>query len=254
MVAESGSSVGPGRRPDRVVQATQMDVAGLTPGSAVLQVEPHRARQPELVTSHDSLLERSVDIFLRGLSELRAADAMPSGFDRGVIHGVVSLGAGIGHGVTAVSFARPGERPVVLDEGLRDRARRIEQRFDSESVSVTGRLHMGDFAPDHLRCRIDTTDGPIACVFDQRMRDRVLDMMDRLVVAEGMAEYWPREASPRHLELTRLLPIEEAAEPVLEDLVDDQQVQRLGRLEDLAAPDGDQLDGFVELMTSLRQT
>lgn len=108
---------------------------------------------------------------------------------------------------------------------------------------------MGDFAPSALRCRIDTAEGPVTCDFDEELRPDVLAAMDRSVVAQGLAEFWPGEGRPRRLHLQRLKPVEKAEERPLEELVREQGVRPVSSIEELTGP---AVDDFEEFLTAVR--
>lgn len=113
---------------------------------------------------------------------------MPRGYDRVVVQGLGTLTGGVGAAVSSVTITRHGRSAVVLDETVKKAVRVNLDSVASEPHVVSGRLHMGDFAPSALRCRIDTPLGSVTCTFDEGLHEAVLAAMDRLVIARGIAE------------------------------------------------------------------
>jgi hypothetical protein len=252
LVLTAGSSTGSGRRPGDVVEATQLDFVGFSSGSAVLDVEPHET-QARLFDDEPELADRSLQRFVEGIGHLTEhPEHMPAGFDRGVINGLVDLTGSIGTRISSITLTLGDTRPVVVDARTKAAARTARTRLEQERVDVTGRLHMGDFAPSALRCRIDTANGPITCDFDEDLRSDVLAAMDRIVVATGLAEYWPSEDRPRRLHLEGLTQVQEAEETSLDQLIREQGVQPVWDINELAGPAIDDFDEFLTTVRSVR--
>jgi len=127
-----------------------------------------------------------------GVHSLRTnPGAVPAGFTTQIIEGLSSLVGGIGTSITLIEFRRGESTDFVLDAGLRSSLREARRHTTSEEVSLAGRLHMADFAPAALRCRIDTYAGSVPCDFDEDLRSSVLENMDELVLVRGLAELRP---------------------------------------------------------------
>lgn len=252
LVLTAGSSTGFGRRPGDVVDATQLDFVGFSAGSAVLDVESHEA-PARLFDDQPELVARSLQHLVDGIGRLTdRADELPAAFDRGVLNGLVDLTGSVGTRISSITLALDGARPVVIDSRTKAAASAARRRLEQERVEITGRLHMGDFAPSSLRCRIDTTDGAVTCDFDEQLRHNVLAAMDRIVVATGLAEYWVGEERPRRLHLEALRPVEEAEERSLEQLLSEQGVQPVATIDELAGPTVDDFDEFMTAVRSAR--
>jgi hypothetical protein len=252
LVLTAGSSTGSGRRPGEVVDATQLDFVGFSAGSAILDVEPHEI-QARLFEDEPELADRSLQRLVEGIRQItERPEELPAAFDRGVINGLVDLTGSIGTRISSITLALNDARPVVVDSRTKTAARTARRRLEQERVEVTGRLHMGDFAPSTLRCRIDTADGPVTCDFDEEIRGDVLAAMDRLVVATGLAEYWIGEDRPRRLHLEALSQVEEAQETPLEQLLSEQGVHPASSIEELAGPVIDDFDDFMTAVRSAR--
>lgn len=170
----AGSDAQTGRRPADIVEATRLDLVGFRSGSAVLVLEPHR----DTATLLPSLLDESLDAFFGGIDALVAdPTTIPHGFDRGVVNGLQELTRGLGRAVSSIRIERSGSRTVVIDDAVKQAVRSFQRRETSGQLTISGRLHMGDFAPSALRCRIDTPQGPVTCDFDVDLREQVLAAM-----------------------------------------------------------------------------
>lgn len=252
LVLTVGSSTGPGRRPGDVVDATQLDVVGLEPGSTVLEVEPHDAH-PSLFTDDEPLIDRAVKCLLSGIAEIRARpEVMPTGFDRGVVNGLAQLTGGIGGEISSIELGLEGQTPVVLDDWARRAVREARRRLSREEVEITGRLHMGDFAPGTLRCRIDTAEGSVPCDFDSELRESVLSAMDRLVLAAGTAEFWPGESHIQVLHLEGLEVVEEARDPTLDAIIARQGVRPVDGIDELVVSPIENYEDFLAAIREIR--
>lgn len=240
-----------GRRPSDVVAATRLALVGFGDGSAILEVEAHD-QTPALLPS---LVDESIDVFLDGVEALaNNASALPRGFDRTVVSGLTELTGSLGRAVTSIRIDRPGRAPTMLDQRVKDAARAYLREGSAEETVVTGRLHMGDFAPSALRCRIDTLDDPVVCDFDAELHDDVLAAMDRLVTVRGQAERWPDSRAVKVLHLESVEVVEDVAPRTLADLIAEQGVQPIRDADELAVGSDADFDEYLRAIRSLRSS
>ncbi|GID29449.1 hypothetical protein [Paractinoplanes brasiliensis] len=244
----SGGPTKPGRRPRDIVDAVRLDFVGFQSGSAVLSI----ARTGQL--SLDDLLNNSLDALEDGVNQLlRDPLTPPPLFTPQVINGIRDLTGGIGSStVTRIEFWRAGRKRFTIDEALQAAVRSIPSETVQQAVTVVGRLHMGDFSPAGLRCRIDTYAGSVLCDFALDLRDAVLDAMDQMVMAEGKGELEPNGASVHVLHLTRLEILESARPSSLDRLARQQQIQPLSSLDELGGAPIDDFDEFTTIVRSAR--
>ncbi|MGH3443647.1 MAG: hypothetical protein ACRDUY_16695 [Nitriliruptorales bacterium] len=252
LVLTAGSSTSSGRRPGDVVDATQLDLVGFAPGSTILEVEPPETHA-RLFEVEPDLVERSLGTFLSGINALADdPDHLPDGFDRRVVNGLANLTGSVGNRISSIEFSLGDAPPVIVDQGTKTAVQRAQKKLEREEVEITGRLHMGDFAPATLRCRIDTAEGSVTCDFDDELRAEVLAAMDKIVAARGVAEYWPDEARPRLLHLGNLAVIEEAEEESLDQVLHRQGITPVASIDDLTGPAVDDFDEFLAAVRSVR--
>ncbi len=248
LVLAGRSSAGVGRRRQDVVDATRLDLVSLSRGSAVLEFAPH-GDELQLF----SIVDESIRAFMEGSARLGKEPAeLPPGFDRGVVTGLRNLSKAVGRGVSSVTMELDGAPPVVIDGDFKDSLHELGFEPDQKRVTVTGRLHMGDFAPSALLCRIDGPDGHVTCDFDVELRDQVLAAMDQLVVGEGVAEFWPAGRGMRVLHLEQLDVLEEAGPTDLHELIRHQGVRPVGDTTELAAGTIEDFDEFLGAIHELR--
>jgi len=189
LVLTGEKTSGRGRRPKDVVDAVRLDLVAIRAGSASLVLEPHDPQLP-LITD-GSVLTESFQAIVEGIGYIESdpAGGMPRGFNRGVVKGLFDMTRSLGAGVDAIEIRGPGILPCVLTTSTKDRiGDALAVSAETQEVAVVGRLTMGDFAPSTLRCRIDTPIGGLLCDFEQELRSQILEGMDRLVRAEGLAE------------------------------------------------------------------
>lgn len=216
-LAIRGERNAPGRRPRDVADAVKLEMVAFRMGSAVLDM----AQPADGMISH-ALLDESVDLLFRGMSDLARGDKAPSEFTPQVLDGLIRLSGGISsRSIRTLELSQKGRDPVVIDQDFREHVRRLRRHHRHEIATVTGRLHEGDFDPLALRCRIDTLDATIPCSFGQELRDLVLGAMDSMVVCTGIAEYQP-DGRIRAIELDELTVIDEAQRRTIDQLAQEQ--------------------------------
>jgi hypothetical protein len=244
----SGAAARPGRRPREIVDAVRLDFVGFQAGSAVLNI----ARTGQL--SLDDLLNSSLDVLEEGVNGiLRDPLTPPPHFTPQVLNGIRDLAGGISAtGVNRIEFWRAGGKRFTIDEALQAAVRSVQFEPVQQTVTVVGRLHMGDFSPAGLRCRIDTYAGSVLCDFSQDLRDAVLDAMDQMVMAEGTGEFEPNGTSVHVLHLTRLEALSSAKPRSLDSLAREQQVEPLSSLDELGGAPIEDFDEFISAVRSAR--
>jgi hypothetical protein len=245
----SGAINKPGRRPREIVDAVRLDFVGFEHGSAVLKV----ARTGQLALT-DDLLGASLDALEAGVNSLlREPNTLPPHFTPQVVNGLRDLTGGIGSSsVTRIEFWTGRGLLFTVDERLQIAVRQAKFEPAQEMATVVGRLHMGDFSPAGLRCRIDTYAGSVLCDFASDLRDAVLDAMDQMVMAEGKAELDPNGSTVHVLHLSRLEPLSSARPRSLDTLARQQQVRPLNSVAELGGRAIEDFDDFLAAVRSAR--
>jgi hypothetical protein len=172
------------------------------------------------------------------------------------VTGLRELAGGINVGnLSRISFVRPGYEAVVIDSVFRDRLRNVTTPGPETEATVVGRLQMGDFSPAALRCRIDTFAGSVLADFGDELRDSVLDAMDQMVMATGIAELQPDGSTVRVLHLSALERLPSARMLPLASLQRQQRVAPVNDITELqgTVDDGDDFGPFMEAITSARR-
>ncbi|MER7211176.1 hypothetical protein [Streptosporangium sp. NPDC000239] len=242
-----GTSIRPGRRPRDVVEAVRLDFTGFRRGSAILDV----TRPPQAETN--DLLQQSLRMLDEGIEHVRQGRGLPSHFTPPVVSGLRQLAGGIGSGgVSRIELLRPGGG-FVIDSVFREALREAPAQATEREVTVVGRLHMGDFSPATLRCRIDTYAGSILADFDGDLRDLVLDAMDQLVMAGGRAELQPDGTTVRVMHLETVRRLTSAPSSPLGTLAHEQGVSPVGDVEELQGEAIDDFDDFLEAISAARR-
>lgn len=156
--------------------------------------------------------------------------------------------------LTRISFGRPDGSEFVMDSIFRDQLRGVSARSLETSATVVGRLQMGDFSPAALRCRIDTFAGSVSADFDADLRDTVLDAMDQMVMATGIAELQPDGATVRVLHISALESLPTARVSSLASLQRQQGVAEVRDIDDLRGhtEDTDDFGPFLDAIRSAR--
>ncbi|MFK0234235.1 hypothetical protein [Streptomyces vinaceus] len=246
----NGTLITAGRRPREIVDAVRLDFVGFEPGSAVLKV----ARTGQSAITGDSLLEESFKALAEGIKAIQGhGHAIPREFTPQVINGLRSLTGGIGaRGITRIRVTSSTTSEFEFNAELRTALREIELSLVESEATVVGRLQMGDFSPASLLCRIDTFAGSIQCAFGSEIRDRVLDCMDQLVTATGVAEMQPDGSTIRMLRVSEIEPIASATSRTLAQLTAEQAVHPLKSIDNLATIPLEEAEEFLAAIASAR--
>lgn len=237
-----------GRLPREIAEAVRLDFVGFREGSAVLELQ--RPRQDTI----DDLLSDSFTALAKGLDELtRDPTVLPQYFDLPIVNGLVTLCGGISNrNVNRIEFLSGNDLYFVLDSGIRTSLKRAQKMSSQQEITVVGRLHMGDFDPMSLRCRIDTHAGSISCDLDDELKDAVFDLLNELVMASGVAEFQPDALTVRVLHLAEISKIETARSRSLDSLAEEQGVRPLDSIRELRGEEIEDFDEFLRIIQSAR--
>jgi hypothetical protein len=237
-----------GRRPQDIADAVRMDFVGFQRGSAVLNLQ-----RPD-GDAVDNLLNESFNALVTGLDAIRREDStMPQYFTPTVVNGLVTLCGGISRqNITAIEFAGDNHTFFTADAELQRSLKKLQKATFTQEITIVGRLHMGDFDPLGLRCRIDTHRGSIQCDFDDELKEVVIDLFDELVMATGVAELQSDGVSVRVLHLDGLSPVQNANTKSLDELAQEQGVRPVDSIAELRGENVDDFDNFMMIVRSAR--
>ncbi|MFE7200689.1 hypothetical protein ACFU8R_10485 [Pseudonocardia alni] len=238
----------PGRFPKEIADAVRMDFVGFREGSAVLDLD---RPQPETL---DDLLSESFEVLETGIARIQAdPSTTPPHFNPSVVSGLITMCGGISaRNITEISFESGSRLRFKLNAESRASLRKVQKSGPQEQLTIVGRLHMGDFDPLSLRCRIDTHSGSINCDLDDDLRDTVLDLLDSLVIASGVADLHPDGVTVRILHLTDIEEIETSSPSSLDELARQQAVGPVDNFESMRGEPIDDFDDFMAIIRSAR--
>lgn len=237
-----------GRFPKEIADAVKIDFVGFREGSAVLDL-----KRPYVETL-DDLLGDSFGALVSGLDALqRNPSELPPHFNPAVVNGLVTMCGGISRrNISEISFSTEGQTYFTLNAGMRAVLRAAQKGGAQQELTITGRLHMGDFDPLSLRCRIDTHSGSVSCDLDDDLRDSVLDLIDMLVIARGVAEMQADGSTVRVLHLSEIEELETATSSSLDELARQQGISPVDNIETLRGGPIDDFDVFMGIVRSAR--
>lgn len=195
VLAGEAESLRRGPQPRGIKEEIALDLVLLTHGSpaAVLGFERRQADAafPGMDMGLD-ILEKALD----GLTAVQEADeALPPGYDTGVLMAWRDAGTLFSKGITSIDFVlNHREAPLTTNLTLEGFAR-IQERIKGPQTNIRtieGRLLMADFKEHGTRCRVHPSAGePVLCLFDEEQRDEVLDDILRYVRIVGEAKEDP---------------------------------------------------------------
>ncbi len=247
LAIETGTYAARGPRPREIVEAVRLDFAGFRPGSAIIDItQPGQGEA-------DDLLQRSLAALESGITDIRDRQRLPASITPQVINGLRELAGGVTSGnLTSITIGHANNRRLIIDSLFRERIRQISAPPAGGEATVVGRLQMGDFSPAALRCRIDTFAGSVAADFDADLKDTVLDSMDQMVTAAGLAELQPDGSTVRLLHLTSLESLPDARISPLATLGRQQGIGPIRDIEELQGSDTDDFGPFLDAINSAR--
>lgn len=184
-----------GPQPRGIKEEIALDLVLLTHGSpaAVLGFERRQADAalPGLDMGLD-ILEKALD----GLTAVQAAnDALPPGYDTGVLMAWRDAGTLFSKGITSIDFTLNHRETPLTTNLTPEGFARIQERIKGPQTNIRtieGRLLMADFKEHGTRCRVHPSAGePVLCLFDEEQRDEVLDDILRYVRIVGEAKEDP---------------------------------------------------------------
>lgn len=252
-IAMGGRTVRPGPRSAELVGAVQLAITGLRSGSVTLDL----ARTGQATIDGDRILDDALDALGDGVRRISTnTPVMPDHFTMPLVNGLRDLAGGIAPGkLKRIDLVRSGKVLFSIDEHFRRAVREFAQDVTTEPATVVGRLHMGDFSPASLRCRIDTYAGSILCDFDDELKNAVLGGMDDMVMASGMAQLQPDGSTIRTLHLTKLETLPSATPKTLEQLAREQGIGPVHSLDELSGEPipPDEFEAFLAALGRSRE-
>jgi len=202
----------------------------------------------------DDLFSDSFYVLAEGLEGLaRNPSTVSEHFIPTVINGLVTLCGGIAErNIREISFTGADREFFTLNVELRQKLLQAQKTTPQEELTIVGRLHMGDFDPLSLRCRIDTHAGSVACDLGDDLKDAVLDLIDTLVIASGVAEMQSDGATVRVLHLAEIEEVATSTLGTLDDLAKEQEIQPIDDVANLRGEPIEDFDEFLEIVRSAR--
>ncbi len=276
VMAGEVESIRRGAQPKSIKDEVALDLVLLTHGSNATVLGFER-RQPQ-----DSLPGLGIgrEVFeksLAGLGQIQGeGDALPTGFDSGVLLAWRDVGLLFQKGVNEIRFTLNGDRkPFEVSYSL-EGYERVQERIVSPQVrmrTIEGRLLMADFKEHGTRCRIHPSAGaPVLCLFTVDQRDEVLENILYYVRVIGEAKEDPEThkiTSIKMVDIQRLedreddqeellpvgtpLPTDFWTSPTIEELAEAQSVKPMADVTTLFGTwPGEADDGFEVSIRSMR--
>lgn len=184
-------SIRPGSPPRSIKDEVALDLVLLTQGSpaTVLGLD-RRQTDPRLPTMDlgQEVLEKAI----AGLSSVQGTDdALPPGYDAGVLMAWRDVGMLFSQGIERIEFTlRHRDQPLSTTYTPQGFAR-IQDRIKGPQTNVRtieGRLLMADFKEHGTRCRVHPSVGePVLCLFDEEQKEEVFEDVLKYVRIVGEA-------------------------------------------------------------------
>lgn len=274
----SAESVHRGQPPRNIKEEVALDLVLLTHGSAAAVLGFDRKQTESRLLNMDfgmEILEKS----LLGLAEVQGAgEALPEGYDRGVLMAWRDAGTLFSRGVERIELTLNHRSSPVVTEFTPTGFGRIQKRIVGPQTNIRtieGRLLMADFKEHGTRCRVHPPIGdPVLCLFDEEQKDEVLDDILQYVRVVGEATEDPitkkiasikihdiERLEGREDEATELLPQGTPIErgfwesPTLDELAASQHVRPMANVRALFGTwPGDADDDFEASIDELRHS
>lgn len=186
-----------GRPPQSIRREVELDLVSLKEGSPAAVLGFDRTE----VKPHLSGMDFGYEILERALSGLKAVQgnesdqALPTGYDPGVLTAWCDAGTVFGSGIEKVTFTLNGPEIAVRTSFTPNGANRIRDRIMEPQVrlrTIEGRLLMADFKEFGTRCRVHPSVGdPIICLFNDTQKHQIQENLMRHVRVVGEAHENP---------------------------------------------------------------
>jgi len=276
VLAGEADSVRRGAQPKTIKDEIALDLVLLTHGSQATVLGFDR-RQPQQSLPGMGMGREVFEKSLVGLAEIqKEGDALPSGFDSGVLLAWRDVGLLFYKGVEEIRLTLNSDGKPLEVSYTRQGYERVQQRIVSPQVrmrTIEGRLLMADFKEHGTRCRIHPSAGPpVLCLFSEDQQDEVLENILHYVRVIGEAKEDPETgkfSTIRMADIQRLedqedaqaellpvgtpLPTDFWTSPTIEELAQAQCVEPLTDVTSLFGTwPGDADDGFEDSIRALR--
>ena len=267
-----------GRPPRSVEGKVELDLVSLKDGSpaAVLGFE---RRTTELRFSGMDFGQEILESTLEGLEAVQkneAGEALPAGYDSGVLMAWRDAGTVFGQGIDKVAFTLNRQEKAIRTSFTPNGFVRIRERIRGPQVNVRtfeGRLLMADFKEHGTRCRVHPSAGdPVLCLFDEAQKDEVLENILRYVRVVGEAKEDPTSGKIASIRIHDIESLEDRQDddvdllpqgtaisqsfwesPTLEQLAHSQNVRPMADVHSLFGTwPGEEDDGFEAAIDELR--
>jgi hypothetical protein len=154
-----------------------LEVVALAPGSFELALDFQRGQQ---ALPGMDVGELALEKLLVGIPQVASRDeALPSGYDVGVLAAWREAAKVFGHGVDAVEFSLRTSTQSLDVEFNPAVYHRVVERIQNpvqNRRTVEGRLLMADFKDSRPRCRVHPPVGPpVECIFDEDLAESIYD-------------------------------------------------------------------------------
>lgn len=267
------------RLPKALSDELELKLVSLDEGSPAAVLEFERHGQQFIFSELDlceTVLAKMLD-GLRVIQEHQADDALPPGYDSGVLKNWSEAGAVFAKGVEKIEFALNGRETAAAVSFSGEGAARIRKRISNPTAAsvqaVQGRLLMADFKESNPRCRVHPFVGdPVTCYFDEEQRDEVRKNILRHVRIEGESEEDPPSGKIKSIKVDSIEPIDaEMGEGIADEFTEiagersfweTVSIEELARLQDVRPLEdvrelfgtwpGEEDDGFEEAVDRLR--
>lgn len=188
----SADSQRAGRRPEDIRASISLDLVQITHGSPSAVLRFDRSVAQHSIPDTD-IGRMAFEKFVQGLECLAAAnDALPPGFDPGVLLAVRDVGRLLDRGVDCMEFSLPGGHKPLRSTYTREVYTHVQQRIVGPQINqrtIEGRLLMADFKERGSRLRVHPSSGePVICLFDDALRDEVYRNILHFVRITGQAK------------------------------------------------------------------
>lgn len=219
LVLQNIPSTTKGRRPKDVTEALSLDMVAFTEGSPAVVAHMERTQPQTNIEFKDlgeSTYESTYKLLLNGIEAVGGTtDALPQGFDLGVLLKIRDLGKLFNKGISRMEFQlnhRPQPIKAVYDAMKYERVRQRIAKPEAQQRTLQGRLLMADFKETGRAIRIHPSVGaPVTCRFPDGLSSEVEDCIRSYVKVTGKMIY-NETGEPKCLELSDIESIETPVE------------------------------------------
>ena len=193
LVLQNARSNTSSRRSRDLLKSLSLDLVKFSHGSLAV-VTLFECSERQTMIEECDLGEQAYRELLNGINEVvDDNDALPQGYDLGVLLKIRDIGKILNRGVSRIDFTLNHRTKPVRATFNKETFQRVRARIEKpepQKVTIQGRLLMADFKEPEHRLRVHPSVGePVNCLFSDGLSDKIEENIRQFVRVTGSTKY-----------------------------------------------------------------